>query len=154
MEQSKKGGRYQRIYDQIAELLIKSNNPLSNMATIVAVLHAKMDYFFWTGFYLLQDGRLQVGPYQGSLACIDLPEPKGVCWAALKQEKSVIVANVHDFPGHIACDSRSNSEIVVPLYNNTGRIIGVLDVDSADQNSFDEIDQQWLEKIVALVDPQ
>ena len=154
MDQQKKEGRYQRMYQQIEELLVKSNNPISNMATIVAVLHAKMDYFFWTGFYLLQDGKLQVGPYQGSLACIDLPEPKGVCWAAVQKEATVVVADVHEFPGHIACDGRSISEIVVPLRNQDGKIIGVLDVDSDQKDQFDQTDANWLEKIVALVSPK
>lgn len=121
------------------------------MSTIVAVLHHKMDYFFWTGFYLLQDGKLQVGPYQGSLACIDLKKDTGVCWAGINQMQTVVVDDVHAFPGHIACDSRSQSEIVVPLRNAAGVIIGVLDVDSSEHASFDEVDAHWLEKIVELV---
>ncbi|MBK9292106.1 MAG: GAF domain-containing protein [Bacteroidetes bacterium] len=149
----KKAQRYQRLYDQIAALLEKSNNPISNMATIVAVLHHKMEYFFWTGFYLLQDGRLQVGPYQGSLACIDLKKDTGVCWAGINAAKPVVVDDVHAFPGHIACDSRSNSEVVVPLRDTHGKIVGVLDVDSTLHAAFDETDAQWLEKIVALVYP-
>lgn len=149
---NKKSGRYQRLYDQIKTLIDKSsNNPLSNMATINAVLHHKMETFFWTGFYLLQDGKLQVGPYQGSLACINLAKDTGVCWAAINQGKSLVVADVHAFPGHIACDSRSASEVVVLVKNNQGEVIGVMDVDSEKPNSFDEVDAQWLEKIVDLV---
>lgn len=121
------------------------------MATVVAVLHHKMDSFFWTGFYLLQDGKLQVGPYQGSLACINLAKNTGVCWAGINAKKTVLVENVEEFPGHIACDSRSKSEIVIPLKNKNGEIVGVLDVDSEKLNSFDETDAEWLEKIVALV---
>ncbi len=151
MEKEKKAGRYARLYNQIESLLHKSNNPISAMATIVAVLHHKMDDFFWTGFYLLQDGKLQVGPYQGSLACIDLQKNTGVCWAGIAQQKAVVVADVHAFPGHIACDSRSSSEIVVPLYNADGQLVGVLDVDSEKKNAFDETDAIWLEKIIALV---
>ncbi|MBS4061224.1 MAG: GAF domain-containing protein [Bacteroidetes bacterium] len=151
LSKEKKAGRYERLYQQINELLQKSNNPISNMATIVAVLHHKMDYFFWTGFYLLQEGKLQVGPYQGSLACIDLKKETGVCWAGVSRKETVIVADVHTFPGHIACDSRSKSEIVVPLMNNSGQIVGVLDVDSSEEASFDETDAEWLEKIVGLV---
>lgn len=151
MDIDKKSGRYERLYQQISELLVKSNNPISNMATIVAVLHHKMDYFFWTGFYLLQDGKLQVGPYQGSLACINLAKETGVCWAGVTTSKTQIVANVHAFPGHIACDSRSKSEIVVPLCDKEERLIGVLDVDSSEFSSFDETDAFWLEKIVGLV---
>jgi GAF domain-containing protein len=150
METERKAGRYERIYAQIEELLVKSNNPISGMATINAVLHNKMK-FFWTGFYLLQEGKLQVGPYQGALACIDLKKSNGVCWAAINRHETVIVPNVHDFPGHIACDSRSKSEIVVPVYNTEGQIVGVLDVDSEALNSFDEIDAIWLEKLVKLI---
>lgn len=151
LTKEKKEGRYNRLLTQLSELLIKSNNPVSNMSTIVAVLHHKMDYFFWTGFYLLQDGKLQVGPYQGSLACIDLKKDTGVCWAGINQMQTVVVEDVHAFPGHIACDSRSQSEIVVPLRNAAGAIIGVLDVDSSEHASFDEVDAHWLEKIVELV---
>jgi L-methionine (R)-S-oxide reductase len=151
LTKEKKEGRYSRLLTQLSELLIKSNNPVSNMSTIVAVLHHKMDYFFWTGFYLLQDGKLQVGPYQGSLACIDLKKDTGVCWAGINQMQTVVVEDVHAFPGHIACDSRSQSEIVVPLRNAAGVIIGVLDVDSSEHASFDEVDAHWLEKIIELV---
>jgi GAF domain-containing protein len=150
METEKKAGRYARIYDQVTELLIKSNNPISAMATISALLHHKMD-FFWTGFYLLHEGKLQVGPYQGSLACIDLKNDTGVCWAAITRKQTVIVPDVHDFPGHIACDSRSQSEIVVPLFNAEGQITGVLDIDSATLSTFDETDALWLEKLVKLI---
>lgn len=120
------------------------------MATIVAVLHHKMDYFFWTGFYLLQNGKLQVGPYQGSLACIDLAADTGVCWAGINKKHSVLVPDVEAFPGHIACDSRSKSEIVIPLFH-ADQLVGVLDVDSSSLNSFDETDEAWLTKIVNLV---
>ena len=152
MKASKKENRYKRLYTQIQELIDKSsNNPISNMATIIAVLHHKMEYFFWTGFYQLVDGKLQVGPYQGSLACIDLKKDTGVCWAGINRGVTVVVPDVHNFPGHIACDGRSASEIVVPLKNNDGQIIGVFDVDSSELNSFDDVDALWLEKIVSLV---
>jgi len=151
MDQDKKQRRYQRLYTQIKDLIDKSsNNQLSNMATMIAVLHHKMDYFFWTGFYLLQDGKLQVGPYQGSLACINLAKNIGVCWSAINQQKTVVVSDVREFPGHIACDSRSLSEIVILIKNKNNEIIGVLDVDSSELSSFDEVDKEWLEKIVEL----
>lgn len=152
MEADKKNKRYQRLFEQIRSLIEKSsNNPWSNMATINAVLHHKMESFFWTGFYLLHDGKLQVGPYQGSLACINLAKDTGVCWAAINQNKSLVVPDVHEFPGHIACDSRSRSEVVVLLKDKTNTIVGVLDVDSDKPDSFDEVDVFWLEKIVTLV---
>ena len=151
MEDKKKEGRYARIHKQLDDLLMKTDDPLARMASICAVLHHKMDYYFWTGFYLLEDGELIVGPYQGPVACILLEKDKGVCWAGVNKAESIVVSDVHDFPGHIACDSRSNSEIVVPLKSSDGRVIGVLDVDSSEKASFDEIDAKWLEKIVNLL---
>ncbi|MDX9883939.1 MAG: GAF domain-containing protein [Prolixibacteraceae bacterium] len=152
MEKKKKAARYGRIYDQLKELLKKSTNLLARKATIIAVLHYKMDYFFWTGFYMLVDDELTVEMYQGPVACQVLSKDKGVCWAAINQQKSLVVENVEEFPGHIACDSRSKSEIVVPLRNASGHITGVLDVDSKELASFDEVDAEWLEKILGLLD--
>ena len=151
MDRDKKEKRYKRLYDQISDLLNKKEYPVARMATVVAVLHHKMDYFFWTGFYVLVDGELIVGPYQGPVACILLETDTGVCWAGINSKDTVVVPDVHAFPGHIACDSRSRSEIVVPLKDAKGNIIGVLDVDSKDLASFDETDAKWLEKIVALI---
>ncbi|WP_340113837.1 GAF domain-containing protein [Maribellus mangrovi] len=151
MEDTKKDGRYGRIYKQLSELVKKSNNASARMATIIAVLHHKMDYFYWTGFYLLDDGKMTVNMYQGSVACQILEKDVGVCWAAYNQNKTLVVDDVHAFPGHIACDSRSNSEIVVPFKNNAGEIIGVLDIDSKEKASFSEVDARWLEKILDLV---
>jgi len=150
MTSAQKEGRYERIYSQLQELLKGSPNKVARMATIAAVLHHKMDYFFWTGFYLLDEGELIVGPYQGSLACIKLKKDTGVCWAGINRGETVVVPDVHRFPGHIACDSRSNSEIVVPLKDKDGKIIGVLDVDSKELGSFDEVDAKWLEKILEI----
>jgi len=150
MENQRKATLYARIFDQVSALLVKSNNPIACMATITALLHHKMN-FFWTGFYLLHDGRLQVGPYQGALACIDLKKDTGVCWSAIQLKQTVVVQDVHDFPDHIACDSRSKSEIVVPLYLSDGEIEGVLDIDSDSLGMFDETDAVWLEKFVKLI---
>ncbi len=151
MDEKKKAGRYQRLYTQLNELLTATRNREARMATIVAVLHHKMDYFFWTGFYCLDQGELIVRSYQGPVACQVLKKNIGVCWKAINHGETIVVADVHQFPGHIACDSRSRSEIVVPLRDEGGHIYGVLDVDSADLASFDDTDAQWLEKIVALV---
>jgi L-methionine (R)-S-oxide reductase len=151
MNTNKKQGRYLRLYRQAEGLLIKCENPISRMSTISALLHNKMEYFFWTGFYLLNNNKLQVGPYQGALACMELKQNQGVCWAGINNKETIIVPDVHQFPGHIACDSRSKSEIVVPIKNSTGEIIGVLDIDSKDLNSFDETDAQELEKFVNLI---
>jgi L-methionine (R)-S-oxide reductase len=151
MHKEKKINRYGRIYSQIESYMKKCENPISRMATISAVLHHKMDYFFWTGFYLLDENRLLVGPYQGPVACQELETNKGVCWAGITNKETIVVPDVHLFPGHIACDSRSKSEIVVPVKNIEGQIIGVLDIDSKDLNMFDEIDAEELRKIVDLI---
>ena len=151
MEEHKKEGRYGRIFKQLSELVVKSNNAQARMATIIAVLHHKMDYFFWTGYYLIDDGKMTVSAYQGPVACQILEKDKGVCWAAFNNKETLVVDDVHTFAGHIACDSRSNSEIVVPLKNKAGEYIGVLDVDSSQKASFSEIDARWLEKILELI---
>jgi len=151
MEEAKKEGRYARIYKQLSELVVKSNNTQARMATIIAVLYHKMDYFFWTGFYLLTDDEMIVNSYQGPVACQILDKGNGVCWAAFNKKETLIVDDVETFPNHIACDSRSKSEIVVPLKNKTGHIIGVLDVDSNQHASFSETDALWLEKILELI---
>lgn len=151
MESQLKANRYNRIYTQLKQLLAKSDDPDARMATVIAVLHHKMETFFWTGFYCLKDGELIVKSYQGPVACQVLEKDKGVCWAGINQAKTIVVPDVHKFPGHIACDSRSNSEIVVPLRNTRKEITGVLDVDSTSLNAFDQTDAEWLEKIVDLL---
>jgi L-methionine (R)-S-oxide reductase len=143
--------RYQRIHAQLEPLFFKTENKLARMATISALLHHKMPHFFWTGFYLLDEGDLVVGPYQGSLACLVLEKKKGVCWAGILRRETIVVPDVHKFPGHIACDSRSNSEIVVPLFDENDEILGVLDVDSEKPDAFSDVDKEWLEKIVRLI---
>ena len=151
MESQKKKGRYLRIYRQLKDLLEKTGDNDARMATIVAVLHHKMETFFWTGFYCLQDGELIVKTYQGPVACQVLEKNTGVCWAGINQEKTIIVPDVHKFPGHIACDSRSKSEIVIPVKDTKDRIIGVLDIDSSLLNAFDQTDAENLERIVDLI---
>ncbi|MDP8221672.1 MAG: GAF domain-containing protein [Candidatus Stygibacter frigidus] len=154
MDKAKKADRYLRIYGQLHKLVNKTSDPTARMATIAAVLHHKFDYYFWTGFYHLLDDALTVVCYQGAVACLVLAAHTGVCWTALDEKKTVIVDDVNAFEGHIACDSRSASEIVVPVYNNEGQILSVLDVDSKELATFDEIDAEWLEKIVALIHKQ
>jgi len=151
MDPVKKKERYSRIHDQLVGLMNKSSDPDARMATITAVLHHKMEYFFWTGFYFLREGELIIRNYQGPLACQVLENNTGVCWAAINQKETIIVPDVHKFPGHIACDSRSNSEIAVPVINPSGAVLGVLDVDSESFASFDETDAEYLEKIVRLI---
>lgn len=151
MDGEKKAGRYGRIINQLAELFLKTTDPQARMCTAVAVLHHKMENFYWTGFYRLVDGELTVTTYQGSLACLVLKQHTGVCWAAIDRAQTVIVDDVHQFPGHIACDSRSNSEIVIPVRDLSGKICAVLDVDSVEFANFDQTDAEYLEKICKLI---
>ena len=151
MDKEKKIARYQRLRDQLDGLLDKTRDPLARMATMTALLYHKFDYFFWCGFYRLADGELIVGPYQGPLACQVLARDKGVCWAGIREDKTIVVADVRQFPGHIACDARSLSEIVVPYRDMDGKVAGVLDVDSDRLAQFDEVDAGQLEAIVALL---
>ncbi len=148
---SAKLSKYQRLYNQIEELTTSVNNPVSRMATIAAILHHKMKGYFWTGFYLLSEGELLVGPYQGPLACLRLKNDTGVCWAGVNSKETIVVEDVEKFPGHIACSSLSKSEIVVPVFNKENQVIGVLDVDSRDYSNFDHEDKEGLEKIVELI---
>jgi len=143
--------QYQRIFTQLGELLNKTQNKTAKMATVAALLFHKMPHFFWVGFYILLEGDLTVGPYQGPLACQILKKNKGVCWSCVLEKKTMVVPDVHKFPGHIPCDSRSNSEIVVPLYSPEREIWAVLDVDSTDLDAFSGTDRIWLEKIAALI---
>ena len=147
----KRQARYSRIRQQLKEILSKNDDLFSGMATINAILYHKMDGFFWVGFYLLKDGRLRVGPYQGPVACIELPGNKVVCWAGINGRVPVIVPDVHEYPGHIACDPRSKSEIVIPVRDRNNMVIGVLDIDSNVKDNFDYTDAQELERIVALL---
>ena len=151
MDDTKKEGRYSRIYKQLKDLLVLTEDPMARMASVCAVLHHKMDYFFWTGFYLLKEDKLVVGPYQGPLACQELEKDKGVCWAAVSSQSPVVVADVHAFPGHISCDSRSRSEITLPVFNAQGEIAAVFDVDSDQLGSFTSVDQRALSEIMDLI---
>ena len=151
MDAQQKRDRYKRIAAQLEELFAATADPTARMATAAALLHAKMPDFLWTGFYLLRDGELTVGPYQGPLACLTLEAHTGVCWAGIDRGSSVVVPDVHAFPGHIACDARAQSEIVVPLRDRSGAVVGVLDVDSERPAHFGEADREALERIVALI---
>jgi L-methionine (R)-S-oxide reductase len=151
MDAETKRRRYRRVNDQLRELFTATRDPVARMATAAALLHAKMDGFFWTGWYLMRDGELTVGPYQGSLACLTLPVHQGVCWAGVDRREAVVVPDVDSFPGHVACDSRSRSEIVVPLGDASGVVVGVLDVDSERPAHFDDVDREGLRGIAALI---
>lgn len=124
---------------------------IANMANMSALLHEEFG-FWWTGFYRVdqESGQLVLGPFQGPVACTRIPFGKGVCGTAWERAEAVIVPDVHKFPGHIACSSASNSEIVVPVFQNN-QIIAVLDIDSTEFDTFDLTDKEWLEKIVSLI---
>lgn len=149
MEQ--KNGRYGRIKEQLSTLFSKTTDPFARMTTLTAVLHNKFDYYFWTGFYRLVDGELTVTCYQGSVACLVLKKHTGVCWAAVDRNEPVIVADVHSFEGHIACDARSKSEIVIPVHDLEGNVVAVLDVDSRNHDSFDQADAAGLQELVDMI---
>ena len=150
-EAARRAERYGRIAVQLADLFHKTADPVARMATAAAVLHHKMPHFFWTGFYRLSDDRLIVGPYQGPLACAVLPGPAGVCWAVVLENRSLLVPDVHAFPGHVACDSRSRSEVAVPVRRPDGAIAGVLDVDSDRPAAFDMADVLGLQAVADLI---
>jgi L-methionine (R)-S-oxide reductase len=125
---------------------------LAAMASIVCLLHGSMPHYYWTGFYRrVGERELLVGPYQGTLGCLRIPFERGVCGAAAREERTIVVPDVHAFAGHIACDERSRSEIVVPVFDRHDTLIGVLDVDSAEPDAFDEVDRAALEEIVRLL---
>jgi GAF domain-containing protein len=146
-----KAERYAALRGEIAAVIAGEPNRTARYATASSLLaEAFPDRFFWTGFYLVDEAKpdeLVVGPYQGTLGCLRIPFGKGVCGAAAAKRESIIVPDVHAFPGHIACDSRSNSEIVTPVFDKTGALAAILDVDSTQFNAFDDIDQAGLEAI-------
>jgi len=152
MARRSKLDRYRAMRDQIAELVRKTDDATSRRATAVAILHHKLRAASWTGFYMLRDGSLNVDIYQGPVACLVLEPHAGVCWAAIDRRKPVIVPDVHAFPGHIACDSSSRSEIVVPHVGESGEVIGVLDIDSHRPDAFDDEDREGLELVVAMLE--
>lgn len=116
------------------------------LATVSAVLHEAFD-FFWTGFYLVEGSELIVGPFQGLVACLRIQKGKGVCGSAWENEQSIIVPDVNKYPGHIACSALSQSEIVIPLISDSGKVLGVLDIDSTELDAFDDVDRNNLEKL-------
>jgi len=142
---------YDLLQKQLAALVDGERHPLPNLANAAALLWQAMENINWAGFYLnIGNDQLLLGPFQGKTACIRIPFAKGVCGAAAREKRTQLVWDVHQFPGHIACDSASNSEIVVPLMKD-GRLLGVLDIDSPQVGRFDEEDQAGLESIAALL---
>ena len=142
--------RYRLLTAQVRSLIAGETDPVSIMANVSAAIHEEMG-FFWTGFYVVHGDELRLGPFQGSVACMHIPYGRGVCGTAWQRKATVIVPDVEEFPGHIACSSLSRSEIVVPVFDTDGAVTAVLDIDSRDLNTFDEVDKKWLEEIVKVL---
>lgn len=140
---------YRELIPQIEAYLSGEDDLIANLANLAAILNEAFN-FLWCGFYLSNGEELILGPFQGPIACTRIQFGKGVCGSAFSEKKIIVVPNVDEFPGHIACSSLSRSEIVVPIVKD-GKVIGVLDVDSAALNDFDELDEQYLQKIVQLL---
>ena len=145
-----KEAKYGLLERQIASLLEGEEDLIAKMANVVAVLHETFG-FWWTGFYRVAGEELILGPFQGPVACMHIPYGKGVCGTAWKRNATVVVPDVEQFPGHIACSSASRSEIVVPVLGPDGAVSAVLDIDSDRLATFDEVDREWLERIVRLI---
>jgi len=152
MKEQQRRDRFKRIADQLAELIAKTDDQAAHRATAAALLHHKNSGVSWTGFYFLKEGELVVDAYQGPVACLVLEQHVGVCWAAIDTDQTQIVGDVHAFPGHIACDDRSRSEVVVPIHDDDGHPIGVLDIDSHKEDQFNEIDEEGYELIVKVLE--
>jgi L-methionine (R)-S-oxide reductase len=148
---AEKAERYATVAEEIASVLDGEPNLTARMATVASMLAASFESFFWTGFYVVdseKERELVVGPYQGTLGCLRIAFGRGVCGAAAATGQTQLVPDVHAFPGHIACDSQSASEIVVPVFDGSGRLIAVFDVDATTPAAFDEVDAEWLEAIL------
>ncbi|HEX8233120.1 MAG TPA: GAF domain-containing protein [Caulobacteraceae bacterium] len=149
-----KAARYAEAAREIAAVLEGEPDRTAMMATVAAMLHQSFGHYFWTGFYVAdpaKPGELVVGPYQGTLGCLRIPFGRGVCGTAAAERRTVLVEDVEAFPGHIACDSRSRSEIVTPVFDATGALIAVFDVDSEQPAAFDETDRAGIETILRQV---
>ncbi|MED9899864.1 MAG: GAF domain-containing protein [Bacteroidales bacterium] len=141
--------KYSLVYKQVEALVEGEYDCIANMSNIAALLHGTFG-FWWTGFYVVKGNELVLGPFQGPVACSRIPFGRGVCGTAWKRKESIVVPDVEQFPGHIACSSLSRSEIVVPVFRD-GKVVAVLDIDSINRNAFDETDRESLEKITGLI---
>ncbi|SEF96898.1 GAF domain-containing protein [Xylanibacter ruminicola] len=146
----KKDEKYRLLTEQIKALIEGETDSVAVMANVCAAIHETMGSF-WTGFYRVMGGELVLGPFQGPVACMHIPFGRGVCGSAWEQKKTLVVPDVEQFPGHIACSSLSRSEIVVPVFSQANEVIAVLDIDSKELATFDETDRQYLEGICKLI---
>ena len=144
-----KENKYQEIFKQIESVVSGETDQIANMANTAALLHEAFG-FWWTGFYIVKENQLVLGPFQGPVACTRIGFGKGVCGTAWERRESIVVPDVHQFPGHIACSSLSQSEIVVPMFRGED-VYAVLDIDSKELSIFDETDRVWLERIAGLL---
>ena len=149
MSAGTKEERYQELMPQLEAVVSSETDVIANMANMASMLHETFG-FWWTGFYRVVDGMLVLGPFQGPLACTRIRKGKGVCGTAWEKGETVVVPDVEQFPGHIACSSESRSEIVVPVFKDSA-IVAVLDIDSRELSAFDETDRKYLEKAVTLL---
>ncbi len=145
-----KNETYRLLVKQVESLIEGENNSSGQLANAAALLHETMGWW-WTGFYLVKDGELQLGPFQGPIACYRIKRGRGVCGTAWDEDRTLVVPDVEQFPGHIACSSESRSEIVVPLHDSEGSVTGVLDIDSKELATFDDADARWLEEIARVI---
>ena len=142
--------KYRLLVEQVKSLVEGETDSIAVMANVCAAIHETMG-FFWTGFYRVVDGELLLGPFQGPVACMHIAFGRGVCGTAWQRRQTIVVPDVEQFPGHIACSSLSRSEIVVPVFaGDGGEVVAVLDIDSRELNTFDEIDRQYLEQICQI----
>ena len=141
---------YKKAIEEIKQRVAGVDSIVPRMATMASVLKNGMPHYFWCGFYFAEEGEMIIGPYQGSTACPNIAYT-GVCGSSAKEKATVIVQDVHKFPGHIACDERSKSEIVVPLIDSGGRVIAVFDIDSTHFGAFDELDKKYLEEMIPIL---
>lgn len=145
--------RYRELYPQLRALLSVETDRIANLANMAAALRQTFG-FFWVGFYLVSERELVLGPFQGDIACTRIPYGRGVCGDAWAQGQTLVVPDVESYPGHIACSSLSRSEVVVPIYDRSGEIVGVLDIDSQEVGDFsEELDRPWLERYIGLLAP-
>ena len=142
---------YKTMIEQLKSLTEGEDDIISNLSNASALINETLPDLNWAGFYLMKEGRLQLGPFQGKTACLRIPLGKGVCGTAAAKDETQLVKDVHEFPGHIACDSASNSEIVVPMHKD-GKVFGVLDIDSPSLNRFTEDDKNGLEEFVKILE--
>lgn len=148
---SNKNECYKLVHAQLRALFEGDNHIIPNLCNTSAILNVALNQINWVGFYLMKDGELLLGPFQGKTACVHIPVGKGVCGTAVLKDETMCVPDVHQFPGHIACDGASRSEIVIPIHHN-GKIVGVLDIDSPIVSRFDEDDKVGLEEVVTILE--